>query len=61
MHERLLHRRLEAEIFKKKLIKNEYWVSIDSRAQNLILHNQSQTKRCENMFDMQAGKTDANK
>lgn len=46
---------------KKKLIRNEYWISIDPHAQNLILHKQSQAKICKNMFDMQAGKTDANK
>lgn len=42
------------------LIRNEYWISIDPCAQNSILHNQSQTKRCENMFDRQTGQTDAN-
>lgn len=37
----------------KKWILDKHWM------QNSILHNQSQ--RCENLFDMQTGKTDGNK
>lgn len=43
------------------LIRNEYWISTDPCAQNLILHNQSQTERCENTFGRQTGRTDGNK